>query len=136
MKTGSDQQLDKFNKRIFKETGIESPRSDFTQAVLKQIELSGNNSILTYRPLISFKAWIFIIIAALSALSIALMVSWEPVAWLKVLNKPYEFAWSFSDLLPNLKLSTPVLYSAVLFGVLLLVQIGYLSSYFNKRLQV
>ncbi|NNK86901.1 MAG: hypothetical protein HKO90_01335 [Flavobacteriaceae bacterium] len=136
MKTGSDHQLDKFSKRIFKESGLESPESDFTQRLMSQIESSANRSLFIYKPLISLKAWVFIVIAALSALSIALMVSWEPVAWLSALNKPYEFAWSLSDLLPEVELSKPMLYAAVLFGLLLFVQIGYLNSYFKSRIRV
>lgn len=136
MKTGSDRQLDKFSKRLFKESGIESPKADFTSGVISQIGELSENSILKYKPLISPKAWVLIIIAALSALSVGLMVSWEPVSWLRVLNRPYNFAWNLSQYLPEVELSTPLLYSAILFGVLLLFQIGYLSSYFNKKIGI
>ena len=62
-------------RRLVKEVGNESPSMDFLQNVMQEVKTIPVHEPITYQPLISKKAWVYIGIVVLSILAILLYFS-------------------------------------------------------------
>ena len=133
MKENADKYLDELSRKVMGKSTLESPSLDFTKTVMSQIHNLSTSTITAYRPLISKPVWSFI---ALGVIAIFVYVIFgNPTAsdtkWLESLNLQ-----KFSlDVLPDYSPSQTLVYTVLLFTVMLCIQIPLLKHYFNKRIK-
>ena len=135
MKENTEQHFDELTRKMMNATEIESPSSNFTYNVMTQIEELEIETVPS-KPLISKGIWILIGILITGLILYSFFGGLESAGWFDKIN--YEGVIEnnrLSDVFSGINLSNTVLYSAVLFGVFMLIQVSVLKNYFNKRYQ-
>jgi hypothetical protein len=110
---------------------LESPSFDFTAKVLSHITAPSRSSITVYKPLIPKTAWgiLVVLTAGMIGFSIYNQDS-TSLGWLNQL----DFS-RVSNLFSSFKISQTAMYSLLMFGVMLFIQVPLLKHYFNKRFE-
>lgn len=138
MKENADNFLDDLAKKVMKEAPIESPSFNFTDAVMLQVEALNKNQATVYKPLISKKTWVLILVSFLSIIIYIMFfgTQTETSGWLSKIDFSALSNNKLSYTLPSFKTSKIVIYAVVLFGIMFTIQIPFLKHHFNKRLEV
>lgn len=128
----SDKNLENLIDKMMSENILESPSSDFTSNIMSQILVAEKSKIKPYKPLISTTTWIFI--GAALALLIAYNVLFSGAENNVEIGKTYtdKIAAIFS----GIHISKNVLYVFLIVPVMMLIQIGVLKNYFDKKYQL
>lgn len=126
-----DKYIDQYTKELVKDAGLESVSPIVLDNIMKTISVS-SVSKFSYEPLISKKAWMFILISIVLLFSILFLFP--------VVDKFYINDWnlldSFSSRISAPKISIP--YGAIYlvpFVIILFVQILYIKGVINHKLQ-
>tara|TARA_R110002049_G_scaffold137695_2_gene297737 strand:+ start:1614 stop:2030 length:417 start_codon:yes stop_codon:yes gene_type:complete len=137
MQDKADKYLDDLTKKVFKETSIESPSFNFTDAVMSQVNALSKSHVTVYKPLISKTTWFLILVGFLAITIYALLYGsqTDSISWLSKLDFSFFSNNAVSNTLSSLKLSKTVMYAIVLFGLMFCVQIPFLKHHFNQRLE-
>ena len=124
--------INKLTKKIIKEGGLHQPSDSFLGNVMETVTLQTVQQEI-YRPLISNKIWVFILIT-LSTMVVILY-----------LNPPLEESFlsqfniagklSFENPFSEIKISKTILYG-IGFLALFLIQIPFLKRYFERDYQL
>ena len=132
-----DKKLQKLSNKMMKESGLEKPSFNFTDAVMERVEKVSVNQITEYKPLISKQAW-FIIAVALLPIAYVIVSNSSSSAnnWFDTIDFNSLFNYQFIDSLFSVTISKTVMYTIVLFGIMLCVQIPILKNHFDKRFEV
>ncbi len=129
------EEIHAFTKKYVQEIQIETPSLDFTSNLMRKIgELQPFKSAITYKPLISKKAWFIVFTAIISAVLIPFKSSEESIFSVPELNFSFLEKLNFTGLLDNINVSNTTLYFAITFSVLVSIQIFYLKGYFEKQI--
>ena len=138
MQNKRDKYLDDLAKKIIKIGSTENPSFNFTDAVMAQVRALSKNHITDYKPLISKKMWILILVSFLSIMVYILFfgTQTEPSGLLSKIDFSMLTNNRVSNSLSSFKLSKTVMYAVVLFGMMFTIQIPFLKHYFNKRFEV
>lgn len=133
MKEKADKYLDDLTKKVIKESAIESPSFNFTNAVMSQIEVLSKKQEIVYKPLISKTTWGLILVSFLAIIIYVLFSGNEPEStnWLGNINFNV-----ITNALLSYKLSKTFTYAIVFFGLMICIQIPFLKNYFDKRMEV
>ncbi|MCL6217592.1 hypothetical protein [Zunongwangia pacifica] len=140
-----EKKLDEFTKKVFSETGLETPSFNFTDKVMVDLPeinsaktASTNTSInkIKYEPLISKKGWVMIaafitLLLTTSYFSSAVGASEAVIGnWSTV-----KSVFNFSLEMPNISIlnSNVLAISAVLFTAYFLLEIFLLNNWMNKK---
>lgn len=113
--------------------GLEKPALDFTDSVMSKIDELETSSVSSQQALISKPAWVVICSVFLGLLVYAVYLQPESLGWLEGydgLNKLRDL-----DLIGTVSISETLIFSAVIFASMFLLQMGMMKLYFNKRLQ-
>lgn len=130
MNENADKHLDNLSRKVIGKSAVESTSLDFTTSVMSQINALNSSSVTTYVPLISKRVWILIILVFAGVVGyVSFGTSEEKNSWLS--NLDYEFV----NPLTTLELSQTVVYSVLLFAIMICIQIPLLKHHFNKRYQ-
>jgi hypothetical protein len=130
MNENADKHLDNLSRKVIGKSAVESTSLDFTTSVMSQINALNSSSVTTYVPLISKTVWILIILVFAGVVGyVSFGTSEEKNSWLS--NLDYEFV----NPLTTLELSQTVVYSVLLFAIMICIQIPLLKHHFNKRYQ-
>ena len=133
MNENADKGLDSLSRKVIGKSAIESPSFDFTKHVMSQINALSSSSVTTYVPLISKKVWALIAIVFAGIVWFTRSgASEEKSSWVSNLDLDYELVSPFA----TLELSQTVVYSVLLFAIMICIQIPLLKHYFNKRFDV
>lgn len=128
-------EIDAFAKKYVKEIPAETPSVDFTSNLMKSIaQLEPLKSTLVYKPLISVKSWLIVVLAILAVLLIPFNTNKEEIVSLPKLDFSFLNKLSFSRMFENFSVSNITFIIVLIFGVLLSIQIVYLKGFFEKRL--
>ncbi|MFH6945418.1 hypothetical protein [Flavobacterium sp. FlaQc-50] len=127
----SDKNIENLIEKMMAESSLESPSIDFTSKIMSQVLIAEKSKIKTYKPLISKQTWI-LIIGALVALTVYAIASGNTTD-LKI-NELY--VEKVSDLFSGIHISTNIIYAFLVVPFMLLIQIGVLKNYFNKKYQL
>lgn len=134
MKKHTEQHLDKLAKKAMKSSLLESPSSDFTANVMKQVETISIGSSVVYRPLITKYGW-FAIIAILIGVSIYVMFNntgnstlLDAVDYSVISNN------KVTNALSGITFSKTLMYAIGFFGLVFFIQIPLMKYYLNKQL--
>lgn len=129
------EEIHAFAKKYVKEIPKETPSVDFTAKLMKTItQLESVKSKIVYKPLISKKAWFVVVLVLVTVLFIPFSSSKQETFTLPKLNLSFLKKLNFSGSLEHLSVSNTTFIIALIFGLLLSIQIVYLKGYFDKRL--
>jgi hypothetical protein len=128
----SDKNIENLIDKMMAENTLESPSIDFTSKIMAQVLVAEKSKIKAYKPLISKSAWIFIG-AALIALTIY-------ASLFSGTENNLEIGKVYSDkaavFFSGIHFSKNILYAILVVPFMILIQIGLLKNYFDKRYQL
>lgn len=128
----SDKNIENLIEQMMAETTLQSPSIDFTSNIMSQILVAEKPKIKPYKPLISISTWIFIGIT-LSTLIIYNVFFAGTQNNLKI-EKSYTD--KISAIVSGIHISKTLLYALLIVPFMILIQIGVLKNYFNKKYQL
>ncbi len=132
-----DKQIEKLVERSMKTQSLESPSSNFTSVVMDQVLALNKSKVTIYKPLISKPMWFALFVVALLVVSYIIFgMNTTETAWLNFIDLSFITDNKLSNTLSGFKVSKTVMYSVVLFGIMLFIQVPILKSYFDKRIAV
>ncbi len=132
-----DKQIEKLVERSMKTQSLESPSSNFTSMVMDQVLALNKSKVTIYKPLISKPMWFALFVVALLVVSYIIFgMNTTETAWLNFIDLSFITDNKLSNTLSGFKVSKTVMYSVVLFGIMLFIQVPILKNYFDKRLVV
>jgi len=128
------EEIDAFAKKYIKEIPVESPSVDFTANLMHTISQLQTEKTIVYKPLISKKGWFVVVAAVIAIIILPFKSSEEGFFTLPEMNLSFLEKLNFSGVFESVSVSTPILYLAILFSVLIFIQIFYLKGYFEERI--
>jgi len=136
MKDNVDNYLDDLAKKVIKDTAIETPSFNFTDAVMSKVSKLSVNKSTIYKPLISKTTWVFVSIVFLVVIfyTLSFGTQTESSSWLSKID--FSVLSTKEVLLPSFKISKTFMYAFVLFGIMFCIQIPFLKHHFNKQYEV
>lgn len=136
MKDNVDNHLDDLARKVIKDTPIESTPFNFTDFVMSEVNRLNSSKLTIYKPLISKTTWVLVSIVFLTIIFYVLLfgTQTETSGWLSKID--FSALSSKEISLPSFKISKTFMYSFVLLGIMVCIQIPFLKNYFNKRYEV
>jgi hypothetical protein len=133
MEDNKDQILDNFAKKQLKELSLDSPSKGFTNAIMNTITAKEAKKVITYQPLISKKVWLGIAALVVGIFFIPFQAQEDSI--LKKVSIDFSFLdhINTTGIFDGLAVSSNTFYAALLFSVMISIQIFYLKGYFSKR---
>jgi hypothetical protein len=128
----NDKNIENLIDKMMAENTLESPSIDFTSKIMNQVLVAEKSKIKAYKPLISKPTW-FIIGLSLVALGVYASLS-SGAQYNLVIDKSYTER--FSTLFSGIHFSKNVLYALLIVPFMILIQIGLLKNYFDKKYQL
>ncbi|MFH7016295.1 hypothetical protein [Flavobacterium sp. FlaQc-47] len=128
----NDKEIENLIEKMMTESTLESTSIDFTSKIMSQVLAIEKSKIKVYKPLISRSAWIFIGMS-LIALTAYTVYSNNDVANFEIAKTYSEKA---SALFSGIHFSKNVLYALLVVPFMILVQIGVLKNYFDKKYEL
>ena len=128
----SDKNIENLIEKMMEETTLQSPSIDFTSSIMSQILVAEKAKIKPYKPLISTSTWIFI------GITLAVLVLYN-VFFAENQNN-LEIGKSYTDkisaIVSGIHVSKTLLYALLIVPFMILIQIGVLKNYFDKKYQL
>lgn len=128
----NDKEIENLIEKMMSENTLESPSFDFTSKIMSQVLVAEKSKIKAYKPLISKSTWIFI------GVSLAALTAYAIYFNNDISN--FEIAKTYSDkasaLFSGIHFSTNVLYALLVVPFMVLIQIGVLKNYFDKKYEL
>lgn len=136
MKENIDKHIENLVDKTMKGASLESPSMDFTAQVMSHVSELSQSRITVYRPLISRRFWVVIGIAIFATvIYLFLNTPTNEASWLNSINFEALRNNSISQALSNFTVSKTVMYSVVLFGIMMFIQVPILKNYFDNRME-
>ena len=138
MEEQENKYLNSLSKKVMKNSAIESPSFNFTDAVMSRVNTLPESKAIIYKPLISKTAWLLIGcgVLAMVVYILSLGTKSEMPNWLQSLDFSALSNVSFNLDLPTVSISKTVVYSILFLGLMICVQIPLLKNHFDKRFEV
>ncbi|MBT8258578.1 MAG: hypothetical protein KJO49_08910 [Bacteroidia bacterium] len=133
MKKHSNKQLDKLARKALKDLPLETPSSDFTHDVMKQIEQLPLPVVSAYKPLISGPVWMVLGAILVGSIFLAYQFKLGSGGWFSNLDIWKSNAEELSLTIPSMEWSNPLLYATLILGLLIFVQIRLLKPLLVNR---
>ena len=118
--------------KMMAENTLESPSFDFTSKIMAQVLVTEKSKIKTYKPLISKSIWIVICLGLVGLTVYASLFSGNE--YNVGIDKSYTE--KFSAVFSGIHLSKNILYAILVVPFTILIQIGLLKNYFDKKYQL
>lgn len=128
----SDKNLENLINKMMAEEKLQSPSFDFTSKIMAEVLILEEKKLKTYKPLISKSVWIFIGLALIGLLIYGSLFS-ETSQNLEI-GKAYTD--KISSLFSGIHLSKNTIYAILIVPFMILIQIGVLKNYFDKKYQL
>lgn len=137
MNDNLDNQIEKLVDKTMKNSILESPSLGFTNAVMSQVNAIQKSTVTTYQPLISKPTWFVLFVITLGVVLYSVFgTNTNETNWLSFIDLSMLSDNKLNTALSGFKVSKIVMYSVVLFGIMLFIQVPILKNYFDKRLAV
>lgn len=131
------QQVDAFFKKHIQEIPLESPSTDFTKNLMGVLSHEETSEVTHYVPLISKKFWIGLLSVVTISIIALLLIPFQKGGESLLEKVPIDFSFvdkiNVTGLFDGLSVSSTTFYGAVLFSIMMFVQIFYIKGYFDKR---
>lgn len=128
----NDKNIENLIDRMMAETTLESASIDFTSKIMSQVSVVEKSKIKAYSPLISKSTWIFIGICLIT-LTIYSVYAGNNISSFKIVDLYSDKA---SSLFSSIHFSRNILYAILIVPFMILIQIGLLKNYFDKKYQL
>ena len=129
MKENANKLIDQFVDKVMNTAKLETPSFDFTAKVMSQISETSRSTVTVYKPLISKTAWVILLLLTAGMVGFSIFSkNTTTLGWFDQLDFSIV-----SNLFSGVKISQTTMYSLLMFGVMLFIQIPLLKYYFNKR---
>ena len=128
----SDKNIENMIDKMMSESTLESPSVDFTSKIMAQVLVAEKNKVKIYKPLISKTIWVII---GFSLLALAVYASlFSGTEYNLGIDKSYTER--FSALFSGIHLSKNIMYAVLIVPFMILIQIGLLKNYFDKKYEL
>ena len=135
MKENADKSLDNLTRKLVGKASLEQPSLDFTQRVMSEILALKKSKVTTYVPLISKRVWVFIAIGVSTIVAyVAFGTAEMDSSWMTRLGLEHYADYSVKNPMEEVKLSQTLIYTLVLFALMICIQVPLLKRYFDNRL--
>jgi len=128
----SDKNIENLIDKMMAEDTLETPSFDFTSKIMAQVLVAEKAKIKPYKPLISISTWIFI--GAALALLIVYNVFFAGTQNNLEIGKSYTD--KISEIVSGIHISKTLLYAILIVSFMILIQVGVLKNYFDKKYQL
>jgi hypothetical protein len=120
---------------LMRDEALESPSTDFTTKVMEQVYILETTSVTTYRPLISKRAWLMILLVFTSVVIYVMFNgSSTESQWLANLEVPNFELNLFESL--KFQFSKTLSYAVIFLAIMAGIQMTVLKLYFDRRLSL
>lgn len=127
-----DKNIENLIEKMMTENTLQSPSADFTANLMSQILIAEKAKIKPYKPLISISTWIFIGVA------LALLIVYN--VFFAGTENNLEIGKSYTDkisaIISGIHISKTLLYAILIVPFMILIQIGVLKNYFDKKYEL
>lgn len=131
----SDKNIEQLIDKMMAEDKLQSPSFDFTSKIMAEVHVIEEKKLKAYKPLISKPIWISIGIAlALLVIYVSLFSVSESNIEIEQVGKLYSDRMSTA--FSGIHFSKNILYAILILPVMILVQVGILKNYFDKKYQI
>jgi len=125
----SDKNIELLIGKMMAEEKLQSPSFDFTSKIMTEISILEEKKLNAYKPLISKPVWISIGIAlVLLIIYVSFFTGTDTV-----LDVETPYADTISGLFSGIHISKTLLYTLLIVPIMMLIQIGILKNYFDKK---
>ncbi|KUJ62645.1 hypothetical protein AR687_07375 [Flavobacteriaceae bacterium CRH] len=128
----NDKNIEKLIDKMMAENTLESPSFDFTSKIMAQVLEAEKSKSTVYKPLISKATWIFIAIS-LIALTVYSVYMNNDISNIEILKL---YSDKTNNLFSGVHFSKTILYAILIVPFMILVQIGILKNYFDKKYEL
>ena len=128
----NDKNIENLIDKMMSENSLESPSIDFTSKIMSQVLVAEKSKVKVYKPLISRTTWVFIGIC-LIALTVYSFYSGSNISNSEIVNLYSE---KVSTLFSGIHFSKNILYAILIVSFMILIQIGLLKNYFDKKYEL
>ena len=136
MKENADKHLDDLSRKVIGKSAVESPSFDFTQTVMSQVKALGTSRVTMYVPLISKRIWFLLGVGIVSVIGYILFgTSNTESTWFGSLILDRYVDFKITNAFSGFDVSPTMLYIALLFAIMLAIQIPILKHQLDKRLE-
>ncbi|WP_125723143.1 hypothetical protein [Flavobacterium ustbae] len=131
----SDKNLEQLIDKMMAEEKLQSPSFDFTSKIMSEVLVLEEKKLKAYKPLISKPVWIFI---GLALFGLVIYVSLFSVSQnnLEIEKMGELYSDKISNTFSGIHLSKNILYAILIVTFMILVQVGVLKNYFDKKYQL
>ena len=131
MKKQTDKHIETFIDKAMKSSTLETPSFDFTAKVMSQVSATSRSTVTVYKPLFSKSAWVIILLLTAGIIGFSFLSNdTSTLGWFDKIDLSNVF-----NLFSGIKISQTTMYSLLMFGVMLFIQVPLLKHYFNKRFE-
>jgi hypothetical protein len=128
----SAKKIENLIDKMMAENTLESPSIDFTSKIMSQVLAVEKRKIKAYKPLISKSTWIFIGLG-LTALTAYSIFTNNDISNFEIVKLYTDKA---SALFSGIHFSKNILYAILIVPFMILIQIGLLKNYFDKKYEM
>jgi len=128
----SDKNIENLIDKMMSDDTLESPSIDFTSKIMTQVLVAEKNKVKIYKPLISKTIWVIIGFSLLALTVYASLFSGTEYN----LGIDKSYTERFSTLFSGIHLSKNILYAILIVPFMILIQIGLLKNYFDKKYEL
>jgi hypothetical protein len=128
----SDKNIENLIDKMMAEDTLESPSIDFTSKIMSQVLVAEKSKTKVYKPLISKTTWIFIGIA----LTFLVIYNVYFVGTENNLEIGKSYTDKISAIVSGIHISKTILYAILIVPFMILIQIGLLKNYFDKKYEL
>jgi hypothetical protein len=128
----NDKNIENLIDKMMAKTHLESPSIDFTSKIMTQVLVAEKSKIKAYKPLISKQIWMLL---GAGFIAIIIYVSlFSGTEYKLEINDVY--ADKVDNFFSGIHFSKNILYAFLIVPIMILVQIGVLKNYFDKKYQL
>jgi hypothetical protein len=128
----NDKEIENLIEKMMRENSLESPSFDFTSKIMSQVLVVEKSKVKIYKPLISKPTWAFI------GICLTTITAYSFYSNSEISN--FEIVKLYSDkasaLFSGIHFSKNIMYSLLIVPVMILIQIGVLKNYFDKKYEL
>lgn len=128
----SDKNIEQLIEKMMAEEKLQSPSIDFTSKTMAEVHLLEEKKLKAYKPLISKPIWILM---GLALIALVIYVSLFTASQ-NNLEIGKQYADQVASLFSGIHFSKNILYAILIVPIMILLQVGILKNYFDKKYQL
>ncbi|SFC59180.1 hypothetical protein [Flavobacterium phragmitis] len=131
----SDKNIEKLIEKMMAEDKLQSPSIDFTSKIMAEVHVLEEKKLKAYKPLISKTVWMLMGVAVIALIIyISLFSSSESSLEIDKFGKLYSD--KISNTFSGIHFSKNIMYAILIVPIMILVQVGVLKNYFDKKYEL